>query len=323
MPYVSVIIPCYNASSYIHKCLKALEEQSFRDFEVILVDDCSTDETISCIERYQENSNLKLRYLRNERNMGPSIARKQGIDVATSKYIAFCDSDDWYESNYLELMVQKADINDADMVFCGYQTVSVKKEKEKTNSHLLPNIPSRLSVQNVLRFPIDSLWATMVKRSIIEGITFPDLRNGEDMAILPVLIAKSHSFGVVNQCLYNYLYRENSASMKSNDKVVQALIKSFAYVEANMSDKYEEQLEIIGIRNLIYGGLLSLFKYSYNVGKAKEILSDFEAKYPAWKENCFIKELPIYKRIFLKFAQRKVFVGLKILSIMHSLIVRN
>ena len=52
MPYVSVIIPCYNASSYIQKCLQALEEQSFQDFEVILVDDCSTDETISYIEKY-------------------------------------------------------------------------------------------------------------------------------------------------------------------------------------------------------------------------------------------------------------------------------
>lgn len=323
MPYVSVIIPCYNASSYIHKCLKALEEQIFRDFEVILVDDCSTDETFSCIERYQENSNLKLRYLRNERNMGPSITRKRGIDVSTAKYIAFCDNDDWYEPNYLDLMVQKACENDADMVFCGYQTVSEKKEKVKKNSHLLPTIPSQSTIQNILQLPIDSLCVTMVKRSIIEGIDFPDLRNGEDMAILPVLITQSQSFGVINQCLYNYLYRENSASMKSNDKVVQALVKSFAYVEANISDKYKEQLEIIGIRNLIYGGLLSLFKYSYNVGKAKEILSDFEAKYPAWKGNRFIKELPIHKRIFLKFADKKFYVGLKVLSIIHSLLVRN
>ena len=323
MPYVSVIIPCYNASSYIEKCLRALEEQSFRDFEVILVDDCSTDETISCIERYRENSNLMLRYLRNERNMGPSITRKKGIDVSTSKYIAFCDNDDWYEPNYLELVVQKACVNDADMVFCGYQTVSVKKGKEKKKSHLLPNIPNKLSVQNVLQLPIDSLCVTMVKRSVFEGISFPNLRNGEDMAILPVMITKSQSFGVVNQCLYNYLYRENSASMKSNDKVVQALIESFAYVEANISDKYTEQLEITGIRNLIYGGLLSLFKYSYNTEKAKEILADFEAKYPAWKENRFIKDLPVYKKIFLRFAQKKHFVGLKILSIIHSLLVRN
>ena len=323
MPYVSVIIPCYNASSYIQKCLQALEEQSFRDFEVIIVDDCSTDETTYCIEKYLENSNLILRYLRNERNMGPSITRKKGIDVSTSKYIAFCDSDDWYEPNYLELMVQKASVNDADMVFCGYQTVSVKNGKVKKNSHLLPKIPSQLSIENVLQLPIDSLWVTMVKRSIIEGISFPNLRNGEDMAILPVMITKSESFGVVNQCLYNYLYRENSASMKSNDKVVQALIKSFAYVEANISEQYREQLEIIGVRNLIYGGLLNLFKYSYNIGKAKEILSDFESKYPVWKGNRFIKELPVYKRIFLKFADKKIFVGLKILSIIHSLLVRN
>lgn len=323
MPYVSVIIPCYNASSYIHKCLQALEEQSFKDFEVILVDDCSTDDTISSIEKYQENSKLKLRYLRNECNMGPSLSRKKGIEVSISKYLAFCDSDDWYEPNYLGLMVQKADENDADMVFCGYQTVSIIKGKVKKKPHLLPNISLGLSVQKVLQLPIDSLWVTMVKRSIMGGIIFPDLRNGEDMAILPVMITQSQSFGIVSQCLYNYLYRQNSASMKSDDKVVQALIQSFAYVEANVPDEYREQLEIIGIRNLIYGGLLSLFKYSYNVRRAKEILIDFEAKYPTWKDNRFIKELPIYKRVFLKFAQRNCFIGLKILSIIHSLLVRN
>ena len=323
MPYVSVIIPCYNASAYIEKCLQALEEQSFRDFEVILVDDCSTDDTISCIEGYRENSDLMLRYLRNEHNMGPSFTRKKGIDVSNSKYIAFCDNDDWYEPNYLELMVQKADENDADMVFCGYQTVSIKQGQEKKKPHLLPNIPNQLSIQNVLQLPIDSLCVTMVKRSIFEGISFPNLRNGEDMAILPVMITRTRTFGIVNQCLYNYLYRENSASMKSNDNVVQALIKSFAYVEENISDDYREQLEIIGIRNLIYGGLLSLFKYSYNTEKAKEILLDFENKYPAWKDNCFIKDLPVYKRIFLGVAQKKYFAVLKILSIIHSLLVRN
>ncbi len=323
MPYVSVIVPCYNASAYIEKCLQAMEEQSFRDFEVILVDDCSTDETLSCIEKYQVNSNLMLRYLQNERNMGPSIARKKGIDASTSKYIAFCDNDDWYEPNYLELMVQKAEENDADMVFCGYQTVSVKKRKVKKNSHMLPIMPNKLSVEKVLQLPIDSLCVIMVKRSIIEKVDFPDLRNGEDMAIIPAMIAKSQSFGVVNECLYNYLYRENSASMKANDKVVQALIQSFSYVKKNVSDKYSEQLEIIGIRNLIYGGLLNLFKYSYNTREAKRILLDFETEFPMWKANRHIKELPAYKRVFLYFAEKKHFAVLKILSIIHSLLVRN
>lgn len=323
MPYVSVVIPCYNAASYIEKCLHALEVQSYRDFEVILVDDCSTDETSSCIERYQDTGVLKLHYYRNERNMGPSITRKRGIDASTSKYITFCDSDDWYEYNYLELMVEKASENDADMVFCGYQTVSIKNERVKKNPHLLPDVLGEPSVPEALQLPIDSLCVTMVKRSVIEGISFPDLRNGEDMAILPVMITKSQSFGVVNQCLYNYLYRENSASMRASDKVVQALIQSFDYVESNISDEYREQREIIGVRNLIYGGLLSLFKYSYNIKKAKKILSDFEDKYPKWEENRLVKELPAYKKIFLKFAAKRHFAGLKILSMIHSLLVRN
>ena len=65
------------------------------------------------------------------------------------------------------------------------------------------------------------------------------------------------------------------------------------------------------------------FYKSYEIRQRKEILSDFESKYPVWKGNRFIKELPVYNRIFLKFADKKIFVGLKILSIIHSLLVRN
>ena len=129
-------------------------------------------------------------------------------------------------------------------------------------------VSKSIDTQNALRLSVDSLCVILVKREILREIPFPDLRNGEDMAIIPLMISKSRIFGVVNECLYNYLYRQNSASMTANEHVVNSLIHSFEHIETNMPKEYKEECEMIGVRNLLYGGLLALFKYSYDRKKA-------------------------------------------------------
>lgn len=323
MSLVSVIVPCYNADSYIERCLQGLEAQKYRDFDVVLIDDCSTDATAEVIRQYSLKSDLRLLYYRNERNIGPAGSRKKGVEVSETKYIAFCDCDDWYEPNYLHMMIQKANENDADMVFCAYQTVFLSKAQHKVIQHKLEHIPNELHTKEALELNIDSLSVTLVKREILNNVPILDIRNGEDMAIIPLMIANSKKFGVVNECLYNYLCREGSASMQTNAKVVEALISSFEHIYRNMPKEYSKETEIIGVRNLIYGGLLTLFKYSFDIIKARDILMNFESYYPNWRENPNIRLLPFYKKIFIKFAGNRQFVCLKILSMIHLILTRN
>ena len=91
---VSVIIPCYNAEAYLRRCLNALEQQKYKDFEVICVDDCSSDDTASIINEFIDRGKISLRYFRNSVNSGPALSRNHGIASATGRYICFCDSDD-------------------------------------------------------------------------------------------------------------------------------------------------------------------------------------------------------------------------------------
>lgn len=112
---VSVIVPVYNASKYLRKCLDSILEGSLKDIEVIAVNDGSTDNSLSILQEYE--SRYCMRVL-SQRNSGPARARNTGLDVAEGEYIGFVDSDDWVEPDMFEKMYQTAKVEDADIVFC-------------------------------------------------------------------------------------------------------------------------------------------------------------------------------------------------------------
>ena len=320
MSFVSVVIPCFNSAQYIEKCLIALENQKFKDFDVILVNDCSTDNTEQVILNFKKHSLLDIKYVCNNTNSGPGISRNTGINLSDSRYIAFCDSDDWYESDYLMLMAEEAMRGSKDMVFCNSQ-------KALTNGKVIPiNIITSSSnistVSDVLSIGIDSLCSLMVKKDIIVKTPQPNLKNGEDMAIIPLMIMKSKSFGFVEKAIYNYYCHTGSLSMSASEKVVTSLEKSFEYICANKVLGYDNEIEFIGIKNVLYGAILTLFKFSFDKNRARTILLNFECKYPKWFENDNIKSLPVYKRLFLSMLRRRWFLPVKMMAKMHSLLIK-
>ncbi len=107
MKTIGVIIPNYNSGIYIKKCLDSLLEQEYKVNEIIVVDDCSTDESTKIVKEYtKKNNNIIL--LENEKNMGVSYSRNRGIENTKSEYIMFCDSDDWYEKQATKKMMEKS-----------------------------------------------------------------------------------------------------------------------------------------------------------------------------------------------------------------------
>ncbi len=313
---VSVIIPCYDSGEYIEKCLRAFEKQTFKDFEIIVVDDCSKDNTVDVVCAYMKQTGLTVRLLQNEENRGPSCSRANGIAHAAGSYIAFCDSDDWYEPDYLMQMYQKGQTENADIVIADYYTVSTQGQKTEKRLGKRETLPST----QALTINVDSMCIMLCKKELFTGLEFPDLRNGEDMAVIPALISRAGRIAFVEKCLYNYLYRENSASNSANDKVVDSILLSFRHVENTVSPEYRDEIEYIGIRNLIYGALLNYFKYAKDNKRADKILDEFHEKYPNWNQNRYLDQLPVYKRIFVKAAYGKYYVILRLLAKLHTVL---
>lgn len=315
MPTVSIIVPCYNAENYIERCLISILNQTFRDFELILVNDCSTDSTITTVCRIIKDYNTAVKVIENPYNMGPSLTRRRGIDSSSSEYVAFCDSDDWIQNDFLECLVKASDDGKNDIVFCNYQSIysNGRVKKHDVVSSIMKEGKKRLIGKS-----FDSLCCMMIRKRIIESIAFPNIRNGEDMAIIPPIIVASDTFGFVDKCIYNYFYHLGSLSKTYTNEMINSLRTSFQYICDSIGETYPEETEFLGIRNYLYGGLLNLFKDKKdNKESAIEILECFEKIYPEWRKNYLFSTLPLYKRVYLSAAKKRLFFCCRIMSTIH------
>lgn len=320
MPKISVVIPCYNASAYIVRCLDALEHQTFKVFDVFVIDDCSSDNTVEVIKEYQEKSSMIINILKNPKNCGPAESRQKGIQASESDFICFCDCDDWYDENYLQELSDSQKKNDSDIVFCSFRFVFESgRSQERLNIY---NKEDLHETKRVLIKAPDSLCIMMVRRDILLKVPHPNMRNGEDMALIPLLVCKSSHYSAVNKCLYNYFCRGNSASRKPTKQMIESLEGSFAFVERHLSASYQQEKEFIGIRILLYGAFINLFKFSFNTIKTNQLLDGFESTYPNWHSNPNLKELSVSKRFFLKCVHKRYWVMAKFISHIHSLLLK-
>ena len=316
---VTIVIPCYNVAKYIKRCIDSLVDQSFQKFKVILVDDKSTDDTYQYLLQLQATSGLDIMVLQNSCNSGPAVSRNKGIFEADTKYITFCDSDDWYEPDFLKTMVSLLEDNAADMAFCGYKVVD---EHGNSQSRPVYNRSGLISREEAFCLDADSLCMLMVKTDIMKDTLLPDLRNGEDVATVPLLMAKANRYAATVSCLYNYFRRSDSASERPTMKAVESLVCSYQYVQKNFPDKYIKEKEFLGIKNLLYSTIITLFSCSNDKRTAKELLNEFETIYPNWKNNPYITSLRIYKKVILRIVSLKLFGVVRLVAILRNVIFR-
>ena len=138
MSQVSIIIPVFNSEKSLPRCLNSIKAQTYDDFEVIMVNDGSTDNSAQiCAEYCKEDSRFKLF---NQENSGPSVARNKGIEEAASKYLSFVDSDDWIEPDFIEQFYNAAEETDADLTICSYVVESNNGSEKRKSSYSKPGL---------------------------------------------------------------------------------------------------------------------------------------------------------------------------------------
>ncbi len=217
---VSLIIPVYNVEQYLKQCLESVKNQIYPNIEVILVNDGSTDNSLSICRYYaQENGWI----LVNQENSGLSAARNAGINQSTGEYIAFLDSDDWIEPDFIQNMIESVEKYDADIVESGIRWVysdnirvecissdTVFTRKEALASYLLQTKPLHSAV-----------WCKLYNRKIFKNLQFAVGRLHEDGFFTYRAMYNAESYVVLNYAGYNY--RQNrtgsimSASVKSKN----------------------------------------------------------------------------------------------------------
>lgn len=276
---ISVIIPVYNRETTILRCLDSLKSQTFDDYEIIIINDGSTDKSEELIKEYSGNFR-RFQYISIDNN-GVSNARNIGILKSNGKYVTFLDSDDTYQENFLASMYNQISINDADACFCGHFIVNSYDEKKKAKiyfkkSNLLINYLKNKTTPNT------NSW--IIRRDIlINKRLFFEVGNnlGEDMIFFTSLILVTKNINFVKAYLTNYyISTEDSLSKKIDDKVqrdflwMNKLKKNINDSDISTREKHKS-IKIIERYRLPVGILNTIF-YSNN---------SFEEKKKLFKKN--------------------------------------
>lgn len=206
---ISIITPAYNASKYIQYTIQSVKSQTYKNWELIIVDDCSQDNTIEIIKKEQLGwNNIKLIELDN--NQGAAIARNTAIKNAGGRFIAFLDSDDLWYPQKLEEQLKFMLKNDYAFTFTSYGVIN--EEGKKTNKII--EVPARIMYEDLLKNTIIGCLTVMIDREKIKDIKMPNIRAGQDTALwLSILRQGNIAYGLNKELS---LYRKVKGSISSN-----------------------------------------------------------------------------------------------------------
>lgn len=241
---ISIIIPVYNASAVIHRCLESINRQTYRKLEILFVDDCCTDDTMDKLYDFlqQGGTDLRIKCIHHERNRGVAAARNTGLDNATGEYIYYLDADDFMEDNAIEQMYKEAEKYQADITGCEWYLSFQKNERHMVQ--VGANTGNELFVKmarGVMRW---NLWLFLVRRSLYEqnSIRFMEGMNmGEDMMVMMKLALCARKTVIIHRPLYHYVQTKSDSLTKTWAKGYQRQIDANVnevenYIRMNRND---------------------------------------------------------------------------------------
>lgn len=239
MSLISIVIPVYNVEKYLSKCLNSIRKQTFKNLDVILIDDGSTDRSGKICENYCKKDS-RFRVIHQE-NRGQAAARNLALDIAKGKYVCFVDSDDYIEETMIEKLYNSITNDNADIAICGYNRVNEMGELTKT---FLPFHSERIlskqeAVLEVLKDThlFSFLWDKIFKKELFEDVKFPENKLFEDVATVYKVIQKAEKIKAIPLALYNYVERSSSTIASYSDKRFQDQLESF-YGQKKFAKKY-------------------------------------------------------------------------------------
>lgn len=223
-PVISVIVSIYNVQAYVEKSVRSICNQTYKNLEIILVDDGATDNSGKiCDKLAKEDSRIRVIH---KQNGGLSSARNEGIKIATGDYIAFVDGDDWIDEDMYEGMMYVMLKNDADISICNYKEISKKGIRDTSTDEIVVfegRETLKVFIEEDVRYQIqNAAWNKLYKRNLMGELRFPEGKLFEDIVYTTKLLAKSEKAVYTNRAYYNYIFDRSDSIM--NSKKVERLL---------------------------------------------------------------------------------------------------
>lgn len=227
---ISIIIPVYNVEDFLEECLQSIVRQSYDDFEVVMIDDGSTDRSSAICQKYCSQDNRFSYYYQS--NSGVSKARNEGLKQISGDYITFMDADDYYTSkDALLILLENLKKYNVDVVSCGIENKYFRKSTYTVHRGILS---SRDALKAMLLNEISvSACNKLYTKEVLEGIYFAGSYVGEDQPFLLAVFRKMNTMQNIDKILYTYRHqRAHSITKKASEQIVKIMdIKSKIYEE--------------------------------------------------------------------------------------------
>lgn len=214
---VSIITPVYNAESFIADTIDSVINQTYKNFEMILVDDCSTDDSKLVIDKYSSDSRIK--YVKLSENSGAAVARNKGIELATGRYISFIDSDDVWHKDKLQKQLCFMHDNNYGFTYTNFEFMDEKGELKKSS----PKLPERLNYTGLLKNTAIACSTVCIDRELVGDFRMPLVRKGQDTATWLQILRNYPAAYLLDEPLNRYRIRTGSLS----DNKIQALKRTW------------------------------------------------------------------------------------------------
>lgn len=209
-PLVSVVMPAYNAGKYIGDAIRSVQAQTYENWELLVIDDCSADHTVEIIQALA-NEDDRIRLIRNSQNSGTAQTRNHGLELSAGEWVALLDSDDVWHSEKLEKQLAVALRTNADIVYCSYSLMDDR-------SHHLSDfvIPETTSYRDMLKENVIGCSTVLMRRAILTGRRFSAEYYHEDYVLWLELLRDGYKAAADREVLTDYRIVKGS---RSNDKL--------------------------------------------------------------------------------------------------------
>lgn len=312
MPEISVIVPVYNVKEYLNACLDSIMQQDFDSYEVILVDDGSTDSSGEMAEEYALRYPEIIRVIHQE-NQGQGVARNTGMEYAWGQYFVFVDSDDTIAPDMLSGLWKEAQDLNLEMVICGWDIVGengklLSQEMEAQEKHRRLDFHENRDILNGWPSPCNKLFHRDL--FVKTGIRFPARVWYEDFRTVTKLYLAADGIGVTERCYYHYYQRPDStmhnSNLQRNLEILDAMEDILSYYqEQGAFEHFREELEFLAIYHVLIAASVRILRIDPLSSLLSTIREYVEKTFPKYRENPYLKTLERNKKIVYRLLLRK------------------
>ena len=197
MSLVSIIVPVYNVEKYLDKCLKNLVNQTYSNIEIIIIDDCSTDNSYNIIKKYEKYKNIKI--IHNKENLGISAARNIGLKQAQGDYILFVDSDDWVEKDAVDKLYNLINKFQTNIAIGESIDIFGIYKRGKNPKIIIDKLDDLRVNPNLISNEIGVVWNKLYKHDFLNNTSFPEGLVYEDIPFIYPLLFKAEKVAKTNE----------------------------------------------------------------------------------------------------------------------------